>query len=429
MKSMTRTMSRVVAAGVLAITLSGCATLDMPNWDRHDFNRATDKVPAAEIVCVWKPAEGTGMDNLPTRGFAGQILFFNRHDSEPIVVDGDVRVYLFDDVGSVEEQSKPIHQFDFQAEAWNTHARMTTIGPSYHIFIPYTRKNNTYRTTCSLRIRMTAENGRAIFSDVIKVPLPGPEREGNRVTISDGTTLPGSIPGQVGSVAEQSANADFQHRKTKMQHLENLVRELKQTQQTPSRISRTSPRTFQPEQPHLLSETQDQQPASANSMTAAGHSSAVQFPLQQNPLALRAVPSNQLTESMNRNIHPLSGRVVSPQDVQPFPTQETHTLNPLTTSPMTQPSRSLSPHGTLQPQHPLNHAPATRQPTPQPNVHPLGQMHPLDGFSTQNSSSAPKPVLMPKVRANAAPSSQANAMNPQPAGNVSAGYQVSLLGR
>ncbi len=153
---------------LLAVTAAGCQTLDLSALQRGD--KPSDRV--REIICLWEPAEGVGLDGLPTRGFAGQLLFFEPGGDQPVRVEGDVRIYVFDNQGTVEEQSKPLHQFDFPAAVWHTFARDTNLGPAYQVFVPYTRKGR-HAADCAVRVRFTAESRLPIYSKLTSVALPG----------------------------------------------------------------------------------------------------------------------------------------------------------------------------------------------------------------------------------------------------------------
>lgn len=166
----------VTCAALALVLLSGCGASSYVRIGKQKMLRATPENPAVHILAIWEPSEGRGLDGLPTKGFAGQLLFITRRSNSPVVVDGSVRVYVFDDVGTVEEQGRPIHQFDFSPEAWNVHVQNTTLGPSYHVFIPYTRENNPYQTKCALRVRMVSSAGEPIYSDLVEVTLPGKKR-------------------------------------------------------------------------------------------------------------------------------------------------------------------------------------------------------------------------------------------------------------
>lgn len=166
------TPARCLIACSLLFIFSGCAGSNLLNWKREKVPTADEKNPAVDILCLWQPAEGSGVDGLPTRGVAGQILFFTGRDASPVVVNGDVRIYMFDDQGSPEEQAKPIRQFDFVGKAWNKHARSTTFGPAYQVFLPYAR-DGLHKVHCSLRVRLEPKDGRPVYSKMEGVTLPG----------------------------------------------------------------------------------------------------------------------------------------------------------------------------------------------------------------------------------------------------------------
>lgn len=153
--------------------LTGCSSLALSTWSWRNVNQfATAKKPAVEVVALWEPAEGKGLDGLPTRGFAGQLLFFQHQNSSPVYVKGEVMIYLYDDQGQLDEQSKPIHQFKFDSGAWQVHAVESTLGPAYQIFIPYVRKGKD-QSECALRVKLTQKDSPDIYSRMISVKLDG----------------------------------------------------------------------------------------------------------------------------------------------------------------------------------------------------------------------------------------------------------------
>jgi len=155
---------------LLLWTSSGCQLLN--NAKLASLPEATIEHPVVEIICVWQPGEGTGTDGLPCRGFAGQVLFFAMGEKAPVRVNGKVRVYVFDDQGTEAEQELPIHQFDFDAVAFQNFLTNTNMGAAYQLFIPYTRKG-THAATCTLRVRYTPEEGSRVYSKMASLNLPG----------------------------------------------------------------------------------------------------------------------------------------------------------------------------------------------------------------------------------------------------------------
>tara|TARA_R110002111_G_scaffold262613_1_gene339474 strand:- start:59141 stop:60034 length:894 start_codon:yes stop_codon:yes gene_type:complete len=158
---------------LFSTSVTGCTSLALSSWNwKTAKNHASLKKPAVEIVALWEPAEGKGVDGLPTRGFAGQILFFQHNNSSPVYVKGEVLVYLYDDQGDLKEQSKPLHQYKFDAGAWQVHAVESTLGPAYQVFIPYVRKGRD-QAECALRVQLTQKDAPDIYSRMISVKLEG----------------------------------------------------------------------------------------------------------------------------------------------------------------------------------------------------------------------------------------------------------------
>ena len=166
-----RTMTSLLC-GCLLLSLTGCAMLQLP-FGKHHMPKASARNPVVQIVCIWQPSEGRDPSGMPCRGFAGQILFLAGRNSLPVKVEGDVRIYLFDDQGTSEEQTKPMHQYDFDSTSWSVHLTKGTLGPTYSVFVPYTRRG-TYEAKCALRLRLkSVDQQPAVFSDMAAVPLDG----------------------------------------------------------------------------------------------------------------------------------------------------------------------------------------------------------------------------------------------------------------
>jgi hypothetical protein len=171
--------------GLLAVLLlllpAGCAKVVsiVPQKAKH-----SESQNVKEIICLWRSVEGRGLDNVPTRGFAGQIVFLASGSPTPVEVEGDVHIYLFDDVGSAEQQARPIHTFNFVGGAWQAHQRETAWGPSYQLFIPYVRKGQ-HAAECTLVVRFQPKQGRPLDSDLGNVALVGKEEQTQQLVAPD----------------------------------------------------------------------------------------------------------------------------------------------------------------------------------------------------------------------------------------------------
>jgi hypothetical protein len=203
--------------------LAGCST----SWLNVDMAKAfgmgsklqqeAPNNPVVQLIPVWTEAEGPGVDNqMVTRGFGGQIYFITEQRGLPSEVKGSVRIYLFDDQGTEAEQTKPIYQFDFDADAWQLHAMKTKLGPAYSVFIPYTRKGRNL-ANCALRIRYTPPTGAAIFSQMATLTLGGTKRADPEAdeAAADDVTVQGKSSSK--SNTEKSNSGDVAKRSRKMQ--------------------------------------------------------------------------------------------------------------------------------------------------------------------------------------------------------------------
>lgn len=173
MKYFTISVQYLILLLMFSASVTGCASLSLSSLDwRTNKNYATSKKPAYEIVALWEPSEGKGVDGLPTRGFSGQLMFFQHNNPSPVYVKGDVMIHLFDDQGDAEQQSKPLHQYKFQKGAWQVHAVESTLGPGYQVFIPYVRRGREH-VECALRVQLTQPGSPDIYSRMVSVKLEG----------------------------------------------------------------------------------------------------------------------------------------------------------------------------------------------------------------------------------------------------------------
>lgn len=156
------------------LPMAGCATMKLSAFKTEKHVKANAENPVSQVVCVWQPAKGRGLDELPGRGFAGQIVFLTAKSPTPVEVEGDVTIYLFDDHGTPEQRGRPLHEFRFVEGSWQTHLIPTAWGPTYQLFIPYVRKGP-HRASCSLVVKIETSEGRRVTSDIANIVLRGSE--------------------------------------------------------------------------------------------------------------------------------------------------------------------------------------------------------------------------------------------------------------
>jgi hypothetical protein len=178
---------RILATLLCAAFNTGCATLDIPWLDR--VPEASAKNPVVQILCLWEPSEGRDPQGMSCRGFAGQLLFLGNKGGTPVKVDGEVVVSVFDDFGTPEEQALPLHQYRFDSGAWSQHLAVNTMGPTYHVFIPYPRSGN-YEANCVVHVKLTPTEGPVITSNLSRIHVKGKPRHVEKATNSVSTLEP-----------------------------------------------------------------------------------------------------------------------------------------------------------------------------------------------------------------------------------------------
>jgi hypothetical protein len=146
---------RIACAGLflLAAMLPGCASITNL-IEARSTPVAGPQNPVRDFACIWQQGEGRDQRGMPCRGFCGQLLFQTTSDKKPAIVNGTVTIYVFDNVGTPEEQVKPFEVFEFTAQEWATFGRRTNLGMTYQLFIPYTRTGGR-EAECSICVKYT----------------------------------------------------------------------------------------------------------------------------------------------------------------------------------------------------------------------------------------------------------------------------------
>lgn len=126
----------------------------------------------SKVLCLWEAAEGQSVGGSPSRGFAGQILFFEHGKPSPVKVNGDVVIYQYKDFDPDAEEHQLVHTFRFDAKSWKVHLADGALGESYNVFLPLSEKKKE-QVTCALRVELTLDSGRKVSSPFTEVTLGG----------------------------------------------------------------------------------------------------------------------------------------------------------------------------------------------------------------------------------------------------------------
>jgi hypothetical protein len=192
---------RASPALIAALMLSsGCTSLSTLSLFAEKIPVADAQHPVVDVSCIWQEGEGRTIEGFPCRGFCGQLMFISSGSRKPAIVSGGVKVFVFDNVGTPEEQARPLQVYEFTAEQWATFARKTNLGMTYQLFVPYTRKGNHY-AECSVRICfMPTDGGRPLYSQPTTIVLDG----------RGGPTVSAKADAEISAARSTHANAEFQ---------------------------------------------------------------------------------------------------------------------------------------------------------------------------------------------------------------------------
>ncbi|MCR9293243.1 MAG: hypothetical protein NXI32_11020 [bacterium] len=152
-------------------TTAGCQfapkqPLSVP-WGKNN-----QKKQPTRILPVWTDTVLYQTDRPGVRGFGGRIYFYEEQRSEPIEVDGGLAVYVFDADNAEPQDQKPLRKFVFTPEQFSEHMSITSIGPSYSVWLPWGEVGGPPRRL-SLIARFEGSEGGTVISDPTIKLLPG----------------------------------------------------------------------------------------------------------------------------------------------------------------------------------------------------------------------------------------------------------------
>lgn len=183
MKPLRPTTALTLAA---CVALVGCRTSAPPNADSEvgafgwlkkplewgaESEEPRKGVPE-RVVATWVDTVRQQAGAKPERGFGGRVYFYDR-GADPILVNGRLVVYAFDETGRAATDHKPTRRYVFPADRLARHMSETEIGTSYSVWLPWGGTEGP-TTNVSLIARFEpTDGGGLIVSDQTRQRLPG----------------------------------------------------------------------------------------------------------------------------------------------------------------------------------------------------------------------------------------------------------------
>jgi hypothetical protein len=196
MNTIERIRFTVLLAAVMLAGVGGCATPKMFSlnnaWPFGDDDEPKPQTPT-RVAGMWTDTVLNKAGEKPQRGFGGRLIFYGKDAEKPVLVDGELVVYAFDETGREPTDNKPTRRYVFPADQISLHQSEGPTGPSYSFWLPWDDAGG-QQTEVSLICRFHPKGGPVVISEQTKHLLPGALRPPGTVTASTPPKLPEGVP-------------------------------------------------------------------------------------------------------------------------------------------------------------------------------------------------------------------------------------------
>jgi hypothetical protein len=158
-------------------------------WPFRDKDEPHEGTPV-RMVCTWSDTVMTTPGQKPQRGFGGRIMFYEKDEKNPIIVDGQLVVYAFDETDRDPTDNKPTRRYVFPSEQMPLHMSKSELGASYSVWLPWDEAGGP-RTDISLICRFEPTGGAVVTSEQTRHRLPGSTPA---ITAKGGSKKPPIVP-------------------------------------------------------------------------------------------------------------------------------------------------------------------------------------------------------------------------------------------
>jgi hypothetical protein len=158
------------AGSVQAWTMPKMFSLDN-TWPFRDKDKPQEGTPV-RMVGTWTDTVMTQAGQKPQRGFGGRILFYDKEGKKPILVEGQLVVYAFDETNRQPTDNKPTRRYVFPADQMAIHMSKCELGASYSFWLPWDEAGGP-KTEVGLICRFEPKGGAVVTGEQTHHLLPG----------------------------------------------------------------------------------------------------------------------------------------------------------------------------------------------------------------------------------------------------------------
>jgi hypothetical protein len=184
----------------LATFLAGCSSLELSKSPKWPWQKEPTKVELPDrIMPIWSDTVLYQPGEAGLRGFGGRLFFFKDKNTDPVVVDGSLTVYVFDADSVDPGNPAPLKKYVYTPEQFEDLMSRSTLGPSYSVWIPWDEVGGEARRL-SLVARYEGRSGGVVLSEPSIKMLPGVSKKTRVTAGSDGRLQPVPQSGVDGAV-------------------------------------------------------------------------------------------------------------------------------------------------------------------------------------------------------------------------------------
>jgi hypothetical protein len=158
------------AGSAQAWTMPKMFSLDN-TWPFRDKDKPQEGTPV-RMVGTWTDTVMTQAGQKPQRGFGGRILFYDKEGKKPILVEGQLVVYAFDETNRQPTDNKPTRRYVFPADQMAIHMSKCDMGASYSFWLPWDEAGGP-KTEVGLICRFEPKGGAVVTGEQTHHLLPG----------------------------------------------------------------------------------------------------------------------------------------------------------------------------------------------------------------------------------------------------------------
>lgn len=161
-------------------------------WPFRDKDAPQEGMPT-RVAGTWTDTVLSQPGKKPQRGFGGRLVFYEEDEKKPILVDGQLVVYAFDETGREATDNKPTRRYVFPADQVPLHMSKNELGASYSFFLPWDDAGGP-KTEVSLVCRFEPKDGAVVTSEQTRHMLPGSVAPAQIAGTKQPPKLPEGVP-------------------------------------------------------------------------------------------------------------------------------------------------------------------------------------------------------------------------------------------